>query len=106
MPTRQSEAEYKAECEKILNDYISLEIYAHTAIGLSRPKHLKAEERHLNWLSWIVVGKLTPFEVAVRHENETPTKSQNNPNFVPDCDKVEALFKTGGLAPVIGLSRN
>ena len=106
MPTRQSEAEYKAECEKVLSRYISRELRAHTAEGLNKPKPLRAEERHLNWLSWMLVEKLTSFEVAVRQEKETPTKSKNDPDFVPDDDKVEALFKPGGLATVIGLSRN
>lgn len=57
-PARQSEAEYRAECGKILDEYILREFRAHKEMGLDRPPAAPAEESHLEWLAVrLVEGK-------------------------------------------------
>lgn len=50
-PARQSEAEYRAECQKLIDEYILREHRAHRDMGLARPPVAPAETEHLDWLA-------------------------------------------------------
>lgn len=69
-PTQQSEEEYRAECKKILDEYILREHRAHRKIGLSRPTPAPSEDEHLKWLAITLVEGLSTREVAQRVSGE------------------------------------
>lgn len=104
-PTYNPGVMTRQEYQSDVNVYIAAVETWHDEQGAVKVPVRTMQDKHLTWLSWYLVERLTPDQIVDRESGDDLNGEQAEKRVV-GSDTFLALFRPGKLGSIIGLSRN